>query len=159
MTALTMIVLEVMFFGLAWFVGSRMPEIQGNAFYVLLALAAYRGGRAVAFNKVFEWLRTLFRCRIVTDSSGAGENVEACDEPGIIQALGELITCPICAGTWVAMMLMVIHSVSPEMGRGLIVILAAAGVAELLHWGSEFLSWGGRASREKAGSEWLEKNK
>ena len=159
MTALTMIVLEVAFFGLAWFVGSRMPEVQGSVFYVLLALAAYRGGRAVAFNKVFEWLRTLFRCRIVTDSSGAGENVEACDEPGIIQALGELITCPICAGTWVAMMLMVIHSISPEMGRGLIVILAAAGVAEILHWLSEFLSWGGRASREQAGTEWLDKNK
>ena len=158
MGTVTIIVLEIAFFALAYFVGSRMPEIQGNIFYLLLALAAYRGGRAVAFNKVFEWLRNLFHCRIVTDSSGAGENVEPCDEPGVLQTLGELLTCPICAGTWVAMMLLVIHSVSPETGRGLIVILAAAGVAELLHWASEFLSWGGRASREQAGTEWLRKN-
>ena len=158
MTKITMIVLELLFFGFAWFVGSRMPAIPEGWFYVLLGLAAYRGGRAVAFNKVFEWLRDLFKCRVVTDTSGAGENVEACEEPGIWQAIGELITCPICAGTWVALGLMVIHSVSPETGRGLIVILAAAGVAELLHWASEFLSWGGRASREQAGTEWIRKN-
>ena len=40
----------------------------------------------------------------------------------------------------------------------MIVVLAAAGVAEILHWTSEFLSWGGRASREQAGTEWLRKN-
>ncbi len=159
MTAITMVVLEILFFGLAWLVGSKMPAIPANWFYVLLALAAYRGGRAVAFNKVFEWLRDLLQCRVVTDSSGAGENVEACEDPGILQALGELITCPICAGTWVAMGLLVINSASPEMGTGLIVVLSAAGVAELLHWTSEFLSWGGRASREQAGSEWLHKNR
>ena len=157
MTAMTMIVLEIAFLGLAYFAGRALPDIPGGWFYVLLGLAAYRGGRAVAFNAVFEWLRTLLKCKIVTDSSGAGENVEACGT-GIMKALGELVTCPICSGTWVGMMLLVAHSVSPALGKGLIVVLAAAGVAELLHWASEFLSWGGRASREDAGTQWLRKN-
>ncbi|MCK5642621.1 MAG: DUF1360 domain-containing protein [Gammaproteobacteria bacterium] len=153
------IILEIVFLAIAWFVGSNLPEIAPNTFYVLLALAAYRGGRAVAFNKVFEWLRNLVRCQVVIDSSGAGENVEACDEPGFFQTMGQLMTCPICAGTWVAAMLLVANKISPELGMGLIVILAVAGVAEILHWLSEFLSWNGRAARERAGSEWLEKNK
>ena len=75
-----------------------------------------------------------------------------------MQALGELITCPICAGTWFAMALLVARAISLDLGNGLIVILAAAGIAEILHWASEFLEWGGRAARERAGTEWLEKN-
>ena len=157
MTTVTMIVLEILFLVLAYFVGRELPPIPAGWFYVLLGLAAFRGGRAVAFNKVFEWLRTLFRCRIVTDSSGAGKNAQACDEPGIMQALGELITCPICAGTWFAMSLLVARAINPDLGNGLIVVLAAAGIAEMLHWAGEYLEWGGRHSREQAGTEWLEK--
>ena len=157
MTAITMVVLELVFLVLAYVVGTHLPDISGGWFYVLLGLAAYRGGRAVAFNKVVGWLRDLLKCRIVTDSSGAGENVEPYPRPGIRHALGHLVTCPICAGTWVGMGLLVMYTLIPPMGKGMIVVLAAAGVAELLHWGSEFLSWGGRHSREQAGSEWLDK--
>ena len=157
MTTATMIVLEVLFLMLAYFVVRELPPIPAGWFYVLLGLAAFRGGRAVAFNAVFEWLRTLLGCRIVTDSSGAGENTEPCKEPGVLHALGELVCCPICAGTWFGMALLVARAINPDLGNGLIVILAAAGIAEVLHWASEFLEWGGRHSREQAGTEWLEK--
>ena len=153
------VIFEVLFIAFAAFVGHQLPDIPTGWFYVLLGLAAFRGGRAVAFNKVFEWLRDLLDCRIVRDTSGAGENVEACDKPGLKQVLGELVCCPICAGTWFGMALLVANRLHPAMGKGLIVCLAAAGVAELLHWASEFLAWGGRASREQAGSEWLHKNR
>ena len=153
MKAVTMIFLEIVFLLCAWFVGGKLPEIPSGWFYVLLGLAAYRGGRAVAFNAVFEWLRSMLGCRVVRDTSGAGENNEPCEETGIMQALGELVTCPICSGTWFGMALLVINSFSPEMGKGLIVVLAAAGVAELLHWVSEFFSWGGRNSRVQSGKK------
>ena len=153
MKAVTMILLETVFLIAAWFVGGMLPDIPSGWFYVLLALAAYRGGRAVAFNAVFEWLRSMLGCRVVRDTSGAGENNEPCEETGIMQALGELVTCPICSGTWFAMGLLVINSLSPEMGKGLIVVLAAAGVAELLHWASEYLSWSGRNARVQSGKK------
>jgi hypothetical protein len=159
MEGLTIVVFEVLFIALAAFVGKQLPDIPTPWFYVLLGLAAFRGGRAVAFNKVFEWLRDLLHCRIVRDTSGAGENVEPTESPGLRQILGELVTCPICAGTWFAMALLVVNRVHPAAGKGLIVVLAAAGVAELLHWGSEFLQWNGRHAREQAGSEWLRKNR
>ena len=149
----TMIVLEVMFIVAAYFVGRELPAIPSGWFYVLLGLAAFRGGRAIAFNSVFEWLRALMGAVVVPDSSGAGDNAECPPKRnGSKYALCQLVTCPICSGTWVAMALLVANAVSPEWGRGLIVVLAAAGVAEFLHWGSEFLAWGGRASREQAGT-------
>ena len=151
MNTMTTIVLELLFVALAAFVGHQLPDIPGGWFYVLLGLAAFRGGRAVAFNSVFEWLRVALRCRLVADGSGAGDNWEACEEPGFWHTLGELVCCPICSGTWVAMMLLVANAAHPDLGKGLIVCLAAAGVAELLHWGSEFLSWSGRNAREDVG--------
>ena len=150
----TMIVLEVLFLIAAYFVGGALPEIPTGWFYVLLGLAAYRGGRAVAFNSVFEWLRTLMGAKVVPDSSGAGDNAECPPgRNGYKYALCQLVTCPICSGTWVGMALLVANAFVPDRGRGLIVVLAAAGVAEFLHWGSEFLSWNGQNAREQAGSE------
>ena len=159
MTAMTMVVLELLFLVLAYVAGTYLPDIPTGWFYMLLGLAAFRGGRTLAFNKIFEWLRDLLDCKIVTDTSGAGENVEACETPGIKQVLGELICCPICAATWFGMALLVMNAVVPPLGKGMIVVMAAAGVAEVLHWGSEFLEWGGRHSRERAGSQWISKNR
>jgi hypothetical protein len=157
MQSITIVILELVFLVAAYAVGTQLPDIPVGWFYVLLGLAAFRGGRAVAFNKVFEWLRDLLDCRIVTDSSGAGENVEPTDKPGLKQTLGELVTCPICAGTWFGMALLVMNALHPALGKGVIVCLAAAGIAELLHWLSEYLSWGGRRSREEAGAEQMRK--
>ena len=147
-----------MFLVCAWFVGGQLPEITPTLFYVLLGLAAYRGGRAVAFNSVFQWLRELMGAKVVPDSSGAGDSEECRGRQGIRYAFCELVTCPICSGTWVGMLLLVARWIVPDLGNGLIVVLAAAGVAELLHWGSEFLSWKGRAAREQAGTEWERKH-
>ena len=150
----TMIVLEVLFIVAAYFVGGALPEIPTGWFYVLLGLAAFRGGRAVAFNSVFEWLRSLMGAKVVPDGSGAGDNAECPpSRNGYKYALCQLVTCPICSGTWFGMALLVANAVSPDLGRGLIVVLAAAGVAEFLHWGSEFLAWGSTASRYRAGTE------
>lgn len=152
-----MIVLEIAFVIAAYFVGRALPDIPTGWFYVLLGLAAFRGGRAVAFNSVFHWLRDLLDVRVVPDSSGAGDN-NMPGGRGVKYALGMLVTCPICSGTWFGMALLVLRTINVDLGNGLIVVLAAAGMAEVLNWGSEFLEWGGRASREEAGTQWLKKN-
>lgn len=156
----TLILLDAAFFAaatLAAYLG-KLPEISSAAFLPLLGLAAFRGGRAIAYNFIFKWLRDLFGVREVDDSSGAGRSNEATGT-GIRHALGELVCCPICSGTWVGVALLLIYALLPEVGTALIYALAAAGVAEVLDWLSDFLSWNGRSAREQAGTQWLLKNK
>lgn len=159
MNKATIIFLEIVFIFCAWWAGGLIPDIPPGWFYILLGLAAFRGGRAIAFNFVFEWLRDLVGIWNVDDSSGAGQSTEIHAEGKILRAIAELVICPICAGTWFAMALLMSYRINEQLGKGLIVALAAAGIGETLHWLSEFASWGGRAYREQAGSEWLEKNR
>lgn len=115
----------------------------------LLGLAAYRGGRAVTYNYIFEWLRAPFT-KIVDDSSGAGKSTEA-DGVGLWRVIGELLCCPICSSTWVALVLVSLLLFDFSIGLVMCLILAAAGVAEILTWRSERDEWQGRHAREQAG--------
>lgn len=119
---------------------------------VVFALATYRLGRAVAFNAVFEWLRQPFT-KVVPHDSGADDECVADGKPGSVRfALGELLTCPICSGTWSALALLAVYLVDPAFGRLLVYALGLAGAAELLHWRSEYDQWQGRAGRSLTGS-------
>src|SRR5688500_9877171 len=65
----------------------------------LLGLATFRAGRLVAMDQVVEPLREPFV---------GGTPNEPGQEPrgtGVRKALGELVTCQTCAGTWIAAML------------------------------------------------------
>lgn len=135
----------------------KLPEVPPAVFWVLLGLAAYRGGRAVSFNLIFKWLRDLLGVAETPDSSGAGNSNNATGH-GPKYILAELVCCPICSATWVAMTLIAIYSIHETFGLALIYGLGAAGVAEILTWMSEHYEWSGRESREASGSYWLEKN-
>lgn len=157
---LTLIAMDILFViaaAVAAFWG-RLPEIPDWAFLPLLGLAAFRGGRAIAYNFIFKWLRDLFGIREVDDTSGAGQSNEPVGK-GFQHAIGELLCCPICSGTWVGVVLMLAYAFVPALGTALIYGLAAAGIAEILDWLSEFLFWKGRAAREEAGTQWLRKNR
>jgi hypothetical protein len=136
----------------------KLPVIPDWAFLPLLGLAAYRGGRAIAYNFIFKWLRDLVGIKEVDDSSGAGQSNEPAGK-GVQHALGELLCCPICSGTWVGVGLLIIYALWAPVGAAVIYALAAAGIAEVLDWMSEFLFWKGRAAREEAGDQWLYKNR
>lgn len=156
----TLIFLDVFFLvasGGAALLG-KLPAIPDGAFLPLLGLAAFRGGRAIAYNFIFKWLRDLIKVRVVDDSSGAGQSNEA-SGTGVRHALGELVCCPICSGTWVGVGLLLIYSLWAPVGTAIIYALAAAGIAEVLDWLSDFLFWNGRYAREAAGSQWLYKNR
>ena len=156
----TLMSMDVVFFAAALaaaFLG-KLPDIPNAAFVPLLGLAAFRGGRAIAHNHIFKWLRDLFKVVEVDDSSGAGKSTSASGK-GTLHALQELVCCPVCSGTWVGVALLVIYSISAPYGTALIYALAAAGIGELMEWLSEFLFWKGRAAREEAGTAWLYKNR
>jgi hypothetical protein len=115
----------------------------------LLGLATFRLGRLLAYDKVSEPLRAPFT-RVVADSSGAGDTVVA-RAGAVREVFGELLACPVCAGTWMATGLVLGLSILPGPTRVLMTIMAATGAAELLNAVHEALSWSGRLAREEAG--------
>jgi hypothetical protein len=117
--------------------------------FVLLSLATYRLGHLVAYDRVMEPFRSPF-ARTVPDSTGAGESVEAKGE-GVRHTIGQLITCPICAGTWIAAGLVFALAWLPELTRIFLWMTAAIGLAELINSISEMLCWSGQLSRVRVG--------
>jgi hypothetical protein len=117
--------------------------------FVLLSLATYRLGHLVAYDRVMEPFRAPF-ARTVPDHTGAGESVEAKGE-GLRHTIGQLITCPICAGTWIAAGLVYALVLLPEITRLFLWMTAAIGLAELVNALSETWCWSGQLSRIKVG--------
>ena len=116
----------------------------------LLGLATYRAGRLAAYDQVAAPLREPVT-ETKPDESGAGQTVAA-QGTGARQALGELVSCPTCVGTWAAAFLVYGLRIAPRPTRVLLAILGATGVAELLDAASEALAWTARAARKQAGS-------
>jgi hypothetical protein len=116
----------------------------------MLAVATFRLGRLVAFDQVLEPVRApLTETRL--DPTGAGETVVPRGH-GMRQALGQLITCPICAGTWIAAGLVYALHLLPSPTRLFLLINSTAGAVELLNAVTENLSWEGEAARTEAGA-------
>lgn len=116
----------------------------------LLGVSTYRLGRLAAYDKVLEPYRQPFT-KTVPDETGAGDTVEPRGR-GARQALGELISCPICAGTWIAAGLVYGLHLAPGATRVFMTIMGSIGIGELLNALTEALSWSGQAARTEAGS-------
>ena len=117
---------------------------------VLIALATFRAGRVTAFARVTEPFRDPVTAT-VPDAYDAGENVVA-EGTGVHKAIGELISCPICVGTWVASGLVYGLRIAPGPTRLVAAILGVSGLAEILNAATEALSWSGQAARKQSGS-------
>jgi hypothetical protein len=118
---------------------------------LLLVMSTFRLGRMVAFDKVMDPLRRPV-ARTRPDETGAGETVVPRGR-GTRRALGELLTCPICAGTWVAAGLVYALHLFPGPARIFMSILGTIGMAEILNAMTENLSWAGQSARKEAGSD------
>jgi Protein of unknown function (DUF1360) len=116
---------------------------------VMLGLATYRLGHLISFDKVTEPLRMAFT-ETKMDDFGAGMTVEPRGE-GVQRAIGELISCPICSGTWAAAALVYLVNLFPGPGRAFITMLGAIGMGEMLHGLSEQLSWTATLARKRVG--------
>ena len=115
----------------------------------LLAFATFRMGRLISYDVVMEPLRHPF-AQTVPDATGAGESVEP-RGVGVRRTLGQLISCPICAGTWVAGVLVCALVVFPGPTYVFLGIMAAIGAAEILNALTEILCWSGQYARVMSG--------
>jgi hypothetical protein len=106
-------------------------------------------GRLIAFDTIAEPLRAPFT-KTVPDDSGAGDTVVAAGT-GAREKIGELLSCPICAGTWIAAGLVYGLQFFPTPTRLLITIMSAIGFAELLNAATEAMTWAGQAQRVDVG--------
>ncbi len=121
----------------------------------LLGLSSFRMGRMVSYDLVMQTLRAPFT-ETVPDPTGAGETVEP-KGTGWRRAVGDLICCPICVGTWIAAALVYGLELAPRPTRVLISIMGSIGLGELLNALVEALSWGGQQAREQAGTQAMAK--
>jgi hypothetical protein len=115
----------------------------------MLGLATYRLARLASFDKVLEPVRLQF-AEVKPDQFGADNTVEPKGE-GAQRAVGELICCPICTGTWIAAALTYGLCYLPGPTRLLITIMGAIGMGELLHNLTEALHWKAWEARKHVG--------
>jgi len=117
---------------------------------VMLGLATFRMGRMVAYESVTAPLREGFT-ETRDDASGAGQTVVASGS-GWRHVLGELLSCPICAGTWVAAGLVYGLHLAPAPTRLLVAIMSAVGLAQMVNSIAEAFDWSARAARSRCGA-------
>ena len=116
--------------GLAARVLDRNPACQSPLDLVVLSAATFKAARTLARDEVTSFLRDPF---VKGDAhEGAEDPVESGDYR---QAIGELVTCSRCGGTWVAAFLASTQILAPRFGRLLTWSLAAAGINDWLQAG------------------------
>lgn len=157
-SSLSKVILMVGFMGIyalvvlaTWLLGGLRSFELPMLDLILLGLATMRLGRMIAFDRIAEPLRVPFT-KTVPDRNGAGSIVVPRGS-GVRRSLGEMISCPICIGTWVAAFLVYGMLVLPAPTRVLVAILAVTGAAELLHSATEALCWTGINARTQAGAQ------
>lgn len=100
----------------------RDPREHETLDLVVLALATYKASRTLSRDEVTSFLREPF---VEGEAHEGGE--EPVETGDLRQALGELVTCSRCVGTWVAAALGTTQILAPRFGRLLTWTLAAAG--------------------------------
>lgn len=113
----------------------RDPREHDALDLAVLALATFKAARTIARDEVTSFIREPF----VEDetSDGAEAPVETGD---LRQAVGELVTCSRCIGTWIAAGLGTTQILAPRFGRILTWSLAAAGANDWLQAGFSALT-------------------
>ena len=121
--------------GLAARLFDRNPACQTPLDLAVLSLASFKAARTLSHDNVASFMREPFVY---------GEAYEGDEEPlrtgDYRQAIGELVTCSRCGGTWAAAGLAVSQILSPRFGRILTWSLAAAGANDWLQAGFSALT-------------------
>ena len=94
---------------------------------VALSAATFKASRTLSRDKVASFVREPF----VEGHAELGENERPAGE-GFQRALGELVTCTRCIGTWSAAALASTQMLSPRFGRALTWTLAAGAANDFL---------------------------
>jgi hypothetical protein len=115
--------------GVARLLGRDAREHNALDFAVLCA-ASYKAARTIARDEVTSFVREPF---VEGHAHEGGE--EPVHTGDMQQAIGELVTCSRCVGTWAAAGLAATQVLAPRFGRMLTWTLAGAGVNDFLQAG------------------------
>jgi hypothetical protein len=97
----------------------------------VLSAATFKAARTISRDDVSSFIRNPF----VEGEAGTGEDEAPKETGGVQQAIGELVTCSRCIGTWAAAGLATTQILAPRFGRLLTWSLAAAGANDFLQAG------------------------
>lgn len=98
----------------------------------LLGIATFRLSRLLTADRVTSILR-----RPVVEEGVGEEQIEGVvqkprEEGGIVQAVGELVTCPWCISVWAAAFNVYLLTLFPRLGRLFLLIMSSSGISQLL---------------------------
>jgi hypothetical protein len=113
----------------------RDPQCNTALDFVVLSAAAFKAARTLSHDEVTSFVREPF----VKGHAHSGEDEEAV-EGGMDQAIGELVTCSRCVGTWAAAGLAATQITAPRFGRLLTWSLGAAAMNDFLQAGFSALT-------------------
>jgi hypothetical protein len=108
----------------------RDPREHSALDFAVLCAASFKAARTIARDEVTSFVREPF---VEGHAHEGGE--EPVHSGDMQQAIGELVTCSRCVGTWAAAGLAATQIVAPRFGRLLTWSLAAAGVNDFLQAG------------------------
>jgi uncharacterized protein DUF1360 len=108
----------------------RDPQYRTALDLTVLVAATFKAARTLARDEVTSFIREPFVRGLAHE--GGEDPVETGD---FRQAIGELVTCSRCAGTWAAAGLAATQVLAPRFGRLLTWSLAAAGANDFLQAG------------------------
>ena len=108
----------------------RDPQCQTPLDFAILAAASFKAARTLAHDRVTAPVRAPF-----VEGEADAENEEPVRDGGMQQAIGELVTCTRCVGTWAAAGLAATQIIAPRFGRLLTWSLGAAAANDFLQAG------------------------
>jgi hypothetical protein len=108
----------------------RDPREHDALDLVVLGAATFKAARTITRDDVASFIREPF----VEGEAGEGDE-HAIESGDLRQAIGELVTCSRCVGTWVAGGLASTQILAPRFGRVLTWTLAAAALNDWLQAG------------------------
>ena len=112
----------------------RDPQCQTALDFTVLAAASYKAARTLSHDEVTSFMRQPF---VRGHAHGGGEEPV---QGGMEQAIGELVTCTRCIGTWAAAGLASTQILAPRFGRVLTWSLGAAAINDFLQAGFSALT-------------------
>jgi hypothetical protein len=108
----------------------RDPQCQTALDFVVLGLASFKAARTLAHDRVTAPVRALF-----LEGEADTDDEQPVRSGDLQQAIGELVTCSRCIGTWVAAGLASTQIVAPRFGCLLTWSLGAAAANDFLQAG------------------------
>ena len=124
----------------------RDPQEHTALDLVALGAATFKAARTISHDEVTSFLREPF---VEGTAHEGGE--EPVSSGGMQQAIGELVTCSRCIGTWVAAGLATTQILAPRFGRLLTWTLGSAGVNDFLQAGFAALAHKSNELEQRAG--------